>query len=802
MAVTIHNEPAATRGGSGPLRRNEVGQPSFEITVDGRTMRAYEGQTVLSVAVDNGILDIPNLCNDEKLEPTSACRMCLVEIDGAERPLPSCNTPAVPGMVVRTKSDRLKQIRRTNLEMMLSDHNAYCQPPCQVGCPTHIDIPGYLELIAKGQDREAARLVKEVLPFPYILGLTCPAPCQEVCRRGLVEEEIAICRMHGYAAEQCMDDPPHPYPQEAPTGKKVALVGAGPASLTCAYYLALMGHYCKIYEMQPQPGGMLRYGIPEYRLEKNMIDKEFESVWQLGVDVQYNVKLGEDFTVDDLFKEGFDAVFLGIGAWTSNELGLPGQDNPDVVNAIRYLIDKTMGITQPVDDTKEVIVLGGGFTTFDCTRTSLRLGAKVHTIYRRGRNEMSATFEEVEDGQNEGTDLQLFAAANKIIFEGDKIVGLELQRMKLGEPDASGRRRPVPIEGSEYVVPCNIIIPAYGQKPDKDVLPESSGVKWTRRQTIETAPVNFMTAREGVFAGGDCQLGASTIIECVAQGKLASRAIDAYLRTEDMASVSRRIEVQERKPDLFDIVPYKPVEPKVKMPMLPYEDRKRNFRLIEMGYTAEQAQRESGRCLQCCCPAVGQCDLQKYSIEYELENNRFHDGEPEDYHDYGYDLSHSFILRDPNKCINCTQCVRVCHDVIGPNCYGMFGHGFDTIVSTPFNVSLFSTDCVSCGACVQVCPTGSLMMAERELVRWDFALDRCIFCGDCVEVCPHGALGETPNFELSFYDRFGRDVNLPMEELARAPSYLVRQRVPRKREDGPLGTNPLVRPLPARRIRE
>jgi formate dehydrogenase major subunit len=801
MAVTIRDDRASARGGA-PLERNEAGQPTFEVTIDGRKMRAYEGQTILSVAVDNGILDVPNLCSDDKLEPTSACRMCLVEIEGAERPLPSCNTPAAPGMVVRTKSDRLTHIRRTNLEMILSDHNAYCQPPCQVGCPTHIDIPGYLELIAKGQNREAARLVKEVLPFPYILGLTCPAPCQEVCRRALVEEEIAICRMHGFAAEQCMDDPPTPWVQEAPTGKKVAVVGAGPTGLTCAYYLALMGHYCKVFDMMPQAGGMLRYGIPEYRLQKDMVDREFEGVWKLGVDAQYEVKLGEDFTVDDLFNEGFDAVFLAIGAWTSNELGLEGQDNPGVVNAIRFLMDKTQGLEQPVDETSEVVVLGGGFTTFDCTRTSLRLGAKVHTVYRRGRKEMSATFEEVEDGENEGTDLQLFAAATRIIFDGDKITGLEFQRMQLGEPDASGRRRPVPIAGSEYVVSCNTIIPAYGQKPDTEVLPEESGVKWTKRQTIETDPFSFMTARKGVFAGGDCQLGAATIIEGVAQGKLAARSIDGYLRNEDMAQVSRTIETQERKPDLFDIVPYKPVEPKVKMPMLPYEDRKRNFRIIEMGYTPQQAAREAGRCLQCACPAAGQCDLQKYSIEFDLHDNRFHDGEPSDYHDYEFDLSHSFILRDPNKCINCTQCVRVCHDVIGPNCYGMFGRGFDTIVSTPFNVSLFATDCVSCGACVQVCPTGSLMMAERELVRWDFALDRCIFCGDCVEVCPHGALGETPNFELSFYNRFGRDVNMKMDDLARAPSFLVRQRVPRRREDGPLGTNPVVRPLPARRLRE
>ena len=800
MAVTIREETSPN--GDRRFERNEYGQRSFDITVDGRTMRAYEGQTVLSVAIDNGILDIPNLCNDDKLEPTSACRMCLVEIDGAERPLPSCNTPATPGMVVRTKSDRLKQIRRTNLEMMLSDHNAYCQPPCQVACPTHIDIPGYLELIAKGQNREAARLVKEVLPFPYILGLTCPAPCQEDCRRTLVEEEIAICRMHGYAATQCLDDPPSPWPQEAATGKRVAVVGAGPSGLTAAYYLALKGHYVKVFDMQPQAGGMLRYGIPEYRLPKDIMDQEFDGVWKLGVEAQYNVKLGVDFTIDDLFNAGFDAVHLAIGAWTSNELGLESQDAPGVINAIAYLIDKTNGQPVPVDDSKEVVVLGGGFTTFDCTRTSLRLGAKVHTVYRRGRGEMSATFEEVEDGENEGTDLQLFGAATRVILEDGKVSGLEIQRMTLGDPDASGRRRPVPVEGSEWTIPCDVVIPAYGQKPDPTVLPENSGVKWTKRTTIETDPFNFMTARKGVFASGDAVIGAATIIEGVGQGKLAARAIDAYLRGEDMATVSKRIEAEERKPDLFDIVPYKPVEPKVKMPMLPYEERVRSFKLIELGYTQEQAEREAGRCLQCACPAAGQCDLQKYSIEYDLENNRFHDGEPSDYHDYDFDMSHSFILRDPNKCINCTQCVRVCHDVIGPNCYGMFGYGFDTIVSTPFNVSLHSTDCVSCGACVQVCPTGSLMMAERELVRYDFALDRCIFCGDCVEVCPHGALGETPNFELSFFNRFGPDVNLQMDDLARAPSYLVRQRIPRRKEENPQPISPLVRPLPPRPLRD
>jgi NADPH-dependent glutamate synthase beta subunit-like oxidoreductase/formate hydrogenlyase subunit 6/NADH:ubiquinone oxidoreductase subunit I len=802
MAISIRdNLNPIVQEAQAMMVRNEVGQPSFTLTIDGKTVHAYENQTLLSVAIDNGITDIPNMCNDEKLEPTATCRMCLVHIEGVKQPLPSCTTPALPGMVVTTNSDELFHIRRTNLEMLLSDHNAYCQPPCQVDCPTHIDIPGYLELIAKGSMKEAARLVKEVLPFPYILGLTCPAPCQKACRRALVEEEIAICRMHGHAAETCLLDPPHPYPQDPATGKKIAIVGSGPAGLTAAYYLALKGHYCKVFEMMPQPGGMLRYGIPEYRLPKDIMDREIQHVWDLGVDLQLNVKLSQDFTIDDLFAQGFDAVYVGIGAWTSNPLSVPGEDAEGVVNAIQFLAEKVEGKPVPVQEGREVVVLGGGFTTFDCTRTSLRLGAKVHTGYRRSIKEMTATMDEIEDSQAEGTELMFYVQQTKVIVEGGKAVGIEFIRNKLGEPDASGRRRPVPIPGTEFVIKCDTIIPAFGQNPDEAVLDEKSGVKWTKRGTIQTNPHNFMTDRWGVFAGGDAQLGAKTIIECVGQGKLAARSMHAFLNGEDMNEVARRLELEERKPDLFDIVPYKPVEPKVKMPMLPYDERKRSFKLIELGYLQEQAEREAARCLQCACPAAGQCDLQKYSIEHGLADNRFHDGEPGDYHDYEIDMSHSFILRDPNKCINCTQCVRVCHDVIGPDCYGMFGKGFDTIVSTPFNVSLHDTDCVSCGACVQVCPTGSLMMAERTLKRYAFALDRCIFCGDCVEVCPHGALGETPNFELSFFNRFGPDVTLEKGDLAVAPNYLVRQRLPRGKKEVPV-MSPLVRPLPARGIRE
>ncbi|HEV2659415.1 MAG TPA: FAD-dependent oxidoreductase, partial [Ktedonobacteraceae bacterium] len=440
-------------------------------------------------------------------------------------------------------SDELFHIRRTNLEMMLSDHNAYCQPPCQLDCPTHIDIPGYLELIAKGSMKEAARLVKEVLPFPFILGLTCPAPCQKACRRALVDEEIAICRMHGHAAEYSLLDPPVPYVKDPPTGKKVAIVGAGPTGLTCAYYLALKGHYCKVFDQQPQAGGMLRYGIPEYRLQKDMMDRELSHVWALGVDLQCNVRLGRDFTIDDLFAQGFDAVYLAIGCWTSNALHVDGEDADGVVNAISYLGEKVEGKPVPVRENDEVIVIGGGFTAFDCTRTSLRLGAKVHTMYRRGAAEIGATLEEREDGEAEGTDMQFYVSQTRIITKDGKVTGVEFQRNKLGEPDASGRRRPVPIPGSEFTVECNTVIPAIGQAVDTRVLDDKSGVKWTKWKTIQTNPHNFMADRVGVFAGGDCQSGAKTIIEGVGQGKLGARSINSFLMGEDMTEAARRLEL-------------------------------------------------------------------------------------------------------------------------------------------------------------------------------------------------------------------------------------------------------------------
>lgn len=773
------------------------GRAPVTLRIDDQEVTGYEGQTILNAAKSVDI-EIPTLCSDARLEAMGGCRMCLVEIEGVDKLLPSCATAVAPGMVVKTQTDRLKAIRRAILEFMLSDHNAYCQPPCQMNCPTHIDIPRYLEQIVQGNYREAARIVKEVLPLPYALGLVCPRPCENVCRRKLVETEISICQCHGFAGEAVLDDPPLPFPQEPPTGKRVAVIGAGPAGLAAAYYLALKGHSVKVFEALPKAGGMMRYGIPEYRLPKAMLDKEMNAVWGLGVELQCNAALGRDYTINDLFSQGFHAVFLGVGANKSNSLDIEGEDLPGVWAAIDMLRKVILG--EKVDIGKRVVVIGGGFTAFDAARTSKRLGAdEVTVVYRRSRREMGAHHTEVDDAEHEGVKLELLAGPVRVVERDGQAAGVEFIRMQLGEPDARGRRRPEPVPGSEFIVEADTVIAAIGQTPELSFMAKEAGIEANERECIVVNPDSYHAGRPGVFAAGDAATGAATVIQAIGGGKLAARTIDEYLKGVPGETSAQRRKEEELKADLIDIVPYKPIQERVPMPMLPYEERKLNFRLIELGYSEEQVQTEAARCLQCACPSAGRCHLQRLSLEHGLTDNRFHNGEATDYHDYEADLTHDFILRDPNKCINCTQCVRMCRDVIGANCYGLMGRGYDSIVTTPFHASLNDSNCVSCGACAETCPTGALMLNERDLEKYELDVSRCIYCGDCVEVCPHQALGETPVFELSRYERFERMI-LNKEQLADAPNFKFPPLPARKKTDADIA--PIVRPLNPRGWRE
>ena len=522
--------------------------PAFDIEIDGRRLTGREGQTILDVCRDNGI-EVPTLCYEPKLPGFGACRMCVVEVEGEDTPPISCSRDAEPDMVVQTQTPRLRQVRKTNLELIFSDHNAYCLPPCQNKCPSHIDIPGFLKANTEGDFVESARIFKRTIPFPSVLGRVCPAPCEEHCRRDEVEEAIAIRDSHRYAGDQVLKaqaggaKAPVPFEVKPASGRSVAVIGSGPAGMAAAYYLAIAGHEVTVFERDPEPGGMLRYGIPQYRLPKvEVLEAEYQSTWDLGVKLVSNAALGRDFTLDDLQNQGFDAVCVAIGCYATNTLGIPGEDAGEVIDGLEYLRIATLGLPYPGHVGKRIVVIGGGFTSMDCTRTSIRQGAsEVTLVYRRDMKDMPAA-NEVHEAIEEGARAIFQAAPTRVVTDSaGKVTGVEFQRMALGEPDASGRRRPAPVPGTEFVIECDRVLLAIGQGPQLDWLAQGSdGVTATRNGRLSSDAVTFGTGRRGVFGTGDVRTGSATVVEAVAEGRRSAYAIDAYLAGQDLDEIRTR----------------------------------------------------------------------------------------------------------------------------------------------------------------------------------------------------------------------------------------------------------------------
>jgi NADPH-dependent glutamate synthase beta subunit-like oxidoreductase/formate hydrogenlyase subunit 6/NADH:ubiquinone oxidoreductase subunit I/ferredoxin len=754
--------------------------PVIRIEVDGKVVEGREGQTILEVCRDNGI-EIPTLCYEPKLPGFGACRMCVVEVEGETQPPISCHRAAEAGMKVQTQTAHLRRLRKTNLELIFSDHNAYCLPPCQNKCPSHIDIPGFLKANTEGDPREGARIFKRTIPFPSVLGRVCPAPCEDHCRRDEVDEAIAIRDSHRWNGDEVLkaqrergERPPVPFEIQPPTGKRVAVVGSGPAGAAAAYYLAIAGHDVTVYERDPQPGGMLRYGIPQYRLPKEeVVDAEYEGVTDLGVKFACGQELGKDFTIDDLQNQGFDAVDVAIGCYDTNTLGIPGEDAPEVLDGLEYLRIATLGLPYPGHKGKRIIVIGGGFTSMDCTRTSIRQGAaEVTLVYRRDMKEMPAAagpYEELHAALEEGATAIFQASPTRVLTDEKKnVTGVEFIRMRLGAPDASGRRRPEPVEGTEFTIPCDRVLLAIGQGPDLDWLSHgASGMSAARRRLVGDA-VTFASGRPGVFVAGDVRIGASTVVEAVGEGRRSAYAIDAYLRGLDLEAIKTRQTLAEPEPIFLSIVPYtdEEKEPRYRVRAMAPDVRKQSYVEYELPYSREEAMAESKRCLQCTCEAIGFCDLRREGIEYgtilptlepartglsyrSVTENRFTGYN----HDYIRDDSHAFILREPSRCIDCGRCARVCDEVVGAACYDFMRRGIDTLVVTPLDMSLNDTPCVSCGRCAETCPTGALMPKPRVLERYDVDESRCILCGICVDACPYDALRCGPDWELAHESR-------------------------------------------------
>lgn len=704
----------------------------FRLNIDGKEVFGVPGQTILEVAKDNDIF-IPTLCYDERTQIYGSCGLCVVEVEGNPKLCKACATTITEGMVIMTNTDRVVESRKTNLELLISNHNGDCKAPCSKACPAGTNCQGYVGLIANGEYEKALEMIKDKIPLPASIGRVCPHPCEAECRRGLIDEPIDIMGLKRFAADFDMMEEDVFIPEiDEPTGKSVAIIGGGPMGLSAAYFLRQYGHDVTIYDAMPKLGGMLRYGIPEYRLPKEVLDSEINIIEAMGVKFVVNTKVGEDISFESIQDE-YDAVLLGIGAWVSTGVGCPGEDADGVIGGIDFL--RKVVRNEHIDFGKKVAIVGGGNTAMDACRTAVRLGAEeVYNIYRRTKDEMPADRLEIEEAEEEGVIFKNLTNPIEIIKdEAGHVKQVVLQVMELGEPDASGRRRPVPVEGKTETIDVDTMILAIGQKVDATPFE----LEKTRKNAIAYDETTYMTSVPGVFAGGDCGNDKISIaIEAIADANKVSEIINGYLNGEVLSYEKpyfvERMDISEKTfEDRERLCREKPEQ-------LSAEERKDNFsEVVYNGFTEEQALNEASRCLECGCHDYYECKLVDFANEYNVEPDRFA-GEK---NLVEFEDMHPFIVRDPNKCILCGLCVRVCDEVMGVGALGLVNRGFDTVVKPALEMPLSESGCEACGQCVKVCPVGALQ--ERQTVQKEVPL-----CTDVVETtCSYCSVGCTLNLE-------------------------------------------------------
>jgi formate dehydrogenase major subunit len=671
------------------------------IYINGKECKSTAGRLILEIAKENGI-EIPSLCYDERVKPYGSCGVCLVEAEGMPRLIRACSTIATDGMKLHTESERAKKNRKAALELLLSVHDGDCRPPCANACPAETDCQGYAQLIALGKYDEAVKLIKEKLPLPASIGRVCPHPCEDKCRRDLIEEPVSLAFLKYFAADKELDNPYIPETAES-TGKKVAIAGGGPGGLTAAYYLRIAGHDVTVYDALPKMGGMLRYGIPEYRLPKEILDKEIKIIADMGAALKNNVKLGKDIQLDELRKD-YDAVLLAVGAWKSSPMRCEGEDMQGVYGGIDFLLDVAQGGKMIADEmfkNKNVAIVGGGNVAMDCCRTLIRLGAaNVYNIYRRTRNEMPAEEIEIIEAEEEGVIFKNLTNPNAIIGENGVVKQVRLQIMELGEPDASGRRAPVPVEGKEEILDVDAVFAAIGQKTVPQGL---EGIELTKWGTIIADENSFRTNLDAVFAVGDAvNDGAGIAITAIGQAGKAATAIDAFLKGET---------IEYKKPVLVErdvteehYLAYEKIA-RAKMPHMSPTDRRTNFEQVNFGFSDETAQKEASRCLDCGCQDYYNCKLIKYAAESDANPAKYGGAK----HVRGQDERHSSIILNPDKCVLCGLCMRVCEEIEDKTALGLAGRGFDTVMLPAVGRSLADTACNDCGKCAEACPTGAVM---------------------------------------------------------------------------------------------
>jgi len=474
--------------------------------------------------------------------------------------------------------------------------------PCENTCPVRCDAVGYTSLISEGRYEEALSLVRLTMPLAGICGRVCNHPCENMCKRGELDEPIAIASLKRFASdwELRQEKMAPPTFLEKPKTDRVAVIGAGPAGLNAAYQLGRRGYPVTIFEALPVAGGMLAVGIPDYRLPRKVLENDIRFICQHRVEIRTGKALGRDFTIETLFGQGYKAIFLALGAHLNQKMNVAGEEAKGVFQGVDFL--RRVNLGEKIVVGEKVAVIGGGNVAFDAARTALRLGAKeVSIVYRRTRDEMPANDEEIEEAEHEKIKLLYLVAPTRIVTENGKVKGLECLRMELGDFDAGGRRRPIPVKGSEFILEVHGVVPAIGYVPDLSGLPQNDSFKTTKAGTLSVDPITLTTHLPGVFAGGDLVSGPSTVVEAMAGGYRAAISIDRYLKGKDLYQdrayeALERAEVPKAEEEAAE---QEAIKPRARMRAMTVDHRVCTFEEVNLGFDEETAIREAKRCLRC-----------------------------------------------------------------------------------------------------------------------------------------------------------------------------------------------------------
>ena len=561
--------------------------------------------------------------------------------------------------------------------------------PCQMACPASVDAPSYIALVGMGRYTEAMQVLLEDLPFPGTLGRVCVHPCEKACRRGKVDEPIAICQLKRVAFDKAYREirkivkpAPNRYKE------KIAIIGSGPAGLSTGYFLAKLGYRPTVFESMPEPGGMLRWAIPTYRLPREILEIEIDHIQKMGVEIRTGVTFGKEFTLDSLRSQGYVSIFLGIGAWSCIALPIEGAENhPGIVDSLTFL--RYSSLREALVG-KRIVVVGGGNVAVDCARTALRSGVdEVNIVYRRSRNEMPARREEVKAAEDEGAILTYLSSPLRVHGNNGTLSGLECIRNRLSDSDATGRRRPIPVEGTEFLIPADTIISAIGQRTDFSSLEPIGKLELSKDRLLKVHPGTMETSIPGVFSGGDMVTGPATVVEAVASGKKAAQAIHHHLRRLP-ASEFGLLPLRRHRFPVMEILPQeKAASSRPTLLSASPQERIGDFREVEHALSELGAAQEAKRCLR--------CDL----------------------------------------CISCGRCVEICREQMAVDAIHLSyveHHGSEQtdFLRTPEH-------CVGCGSCAVNCPTHAIVMEdtgnERRIRMCGTEMSRhalvpCASCGD------------------------------------------------------------------------